>query len=171
MSRASSCCDTGFNNESTTHGEHFQQQAERSVMLPTHKICDQNLSLVDVHSLTKRDIVANSPPSSKHHSPLAHLPPQPSLTLTSTFEGPRSVCHDQTKPSPVPEGQGLVSGVAVDLSSPNTQMEIVQMRDELKRFHDLKLHHKKLERQLIMRMGQDDTEAVAEVHVHQILFL
>lgn len=132
-------------------------------MLPTHK-CDQSLSLVNVHSLAKSDSVTNSPLSSKPHTPLAPLPPRPSLKLTSTFEGPQSVCRDQTQPSPVPEGQGPVSGVAVDLSSPNTQMEIVQMRDELKRFHDLKLHHKELEAKLIMRKGQDGTEAVAEVH-------
>ena len=52
---------------------------------------------------------------------------------------------------------------AVDLASHSVQMEVIQMRDELRRFHDLKLHHKQLEAQLTARMRQGDNETVAEV--------
>ena len=60
-------------------------------------------------------------------------------------------------------GSHDASGTVPDLTSHSVQMEIVQMRDELKKFHDLKLHHKQLEAQLTARMRQQGNETVAEV--------
>ena len=62
------------------------------------------------------------------------------------------------------QGQGArTSSSTADLSSHSVLMEIVQMRDELKRFHDLKLHHKQLEAQLVAKIKQDDSETIAKV--------
>ena len=59
----------------------------------------------------------------------------------------------------LPSGQGLSQeGRTVDLTSRSVQMEIIQMRDELKQFHDLKLHHRELEAQLAARMSQGGSE-------------
>ena len=49
---------------------------------------------------------------------------------------------------------------AIDLTSHSIQMEIIQMRDELKRFHDLKLHRRELEAQLAARMSQGGSETM-----------
>ena len=52
---------------------------------------------------------------------------------------------------------------SVDLITPQFKTEIIQMRDELKRFHDMKLHHKQLETQLATAKSQGDEERMAEV--------
>lgn len=70
-------------------------------------------------------------------------------------------CQAASESLPGGQGQGART---IDLTSCSVQMEIIQMRDELKRFHELKLHHKQLEAQLTARMRQGGSETVAEVY-------
>ena len=78
----------------------------------------------------------------------------------SFFEGPNTEHTDLHATSGVtPDGQGQSQeGRTVYLNSCSVQMEIIQMRDEFKRFHDLKLHHRELEAQLAARMSQGGSE-------------
>ena len=113
-----------------------------------------NLTSVNGHSPTNGD--RNKSHDQKLHAAVASLPPR---RLTS-FEQLRTSSDDCQEPAQL----GAVSGAAEDLSSPSVQMEIVRMRDELKQFHDLKLHHKHLEARLTARIREDGGEAVTEVH-------
>ena len=77
----------------------------------------------------------------------------------SFFEEPNTGTKERTDlhatSGVMPGGQGPnQEGRTVYLNSRSVQMEIVQMRDELKRFHDLKLHHRELEAQLAARISQ-----------------
>ena len=83
----------------------------------------------------------------------------------SFFDGPNTGTkehadlHTASHCGVMPGGQGLSQEErTVDLTSHSVQMEIIQMRDELKRFHDLKLHHRELEAQLTARMSQGGSE-------------
>lgn len=60
---------------------------------------------------------------------------------------------------------------SVDLITPKFKTEIIQMRDELKRFHDMKLHHKQLETQLAAAKSQSGEERMAEVATPMIISL
>lgn len=112
--------------------------------------------------------LSGCPLDPKIHKSLTPLPP------STAFEGEQADtqqdrdCHDTglygrttTRSSVPPAEQG--SGT-VDLSNPSIQMEIVQMRDELKRFHELKMHRKRLEARLTAGLRQGSSEAVTEVH-------
>lgn len=85
-------------------------------------------------------------------------------TLTLQAEARREASRVQYKSSAMPctvSKEGVTG--EVDLSNPSVQMEIVQMRDELKRFHDLKVHRKQLEAELAARLEHKDGETVTEV--------
>ena len=81
----------------------------------------------------------------------------------SFFEGPNTGTRERTDlhatSDVTPGGQGQSQeGRTVYLNSRSVQMEIIQMRDELKGFHDLKLHHRELEAQLVARISQGGSE-------------
>ena len=144
MFHASSCSEAELRDRSAARlqGEHStSQQAEESSTLTT---LGQNQRGAQLH---------------RSHDP---LPPH------SHFERPNTVtqeqyvgCHGAT--ATMCEGYHKEESGTVALTSPSVQTEIVQMRDELKRFHDLKLHHNQLEAQLTARMRQGGNEQVAQV--------
>ena len=96
-----------------------------------------------------------------HRSQELHQPHDYPFPLPgSFFEGPNADTKEHAGCcSASARGQGpSQERKTIDLTSHSIQMEIIQMRDELKRFHDLKLHHRELEAQLVARMSQGGSE-------------
>ena len=145
----SSCSEAELESRNATHlqGEHSAQQ-----------------TLMESSTLMALGQNQPAPQFYRPHNPLSpHTPfERPKASTRQEYVG----CHGAT--GTLPEGQGQGAWTVVDLTSRSVQMEIVQMRDELKRFHDLKLHHKQLEAQLTARLRQGGSEAVAQVQ--QTLF-
>jgi hypothetical protein len=150
MFHASSCSETELGDRSTA-----RQQAQGE--------CSGHQTMESLTSMAQRQDVAVTDDQIVHGNQKLHTPhnyPFP-LVPGSFREGPNAGTkeHDGCRAtSGIPPGGKGPGGRTVDLTSHSVQMEIVQMRDELKRFHDLKLHHRQLAAQLTARMSQGGSE-------------
>ena len=141
---ASSCSETSL-AQLHVQGEFSGHQTVESL---TSVAWRQDTARVDDHK------------SQKLSQPHDH-PPPPLVERLQAGTNEYAECHDASWT--LPGGQGQEQRKTADLTNHSVQMEIIQMRDELKRFHDLKLHHKQLEAQLTARMRQGASET-AEVN-------
>ena len=142
---ASSCSETSL-AQLHMQGE---SSGHQTVELLTSVAQRQDAARVDDHK------------SQKLSQPHDH-PPPPVVERLQAGTQEYAECHDIDASGTLPGVRGQ-ERKTVDLTNHSVQMEIIQMRDELKRFHDLKLHHKQLEAQLTARMRQGASET-AEVN-------
>ena len=138
----------------STKREHSQNTIESSVSVTMQPM----LNLSSVIDRQDQDQIRDRGQHGTNFHQSIPFPPMPSFdrhkdTLECSSTLPHMSCSAEPKPSQ-----------EADLSNPSVQMEIVQMRDELKRFHDLKVHHKQLEAQLTARAGQGDSGPISEVY-------
>ena len=152
---ASSCSEAELGDKSTVqlqvHGECSGHQATESLISMAQRQDTAPMAVADGQVFHKNQELYQP----HHHS----LPPIFERPQAGTKE--YADCHAVSEIVPDGQGQGRRT---VDLTSRSVQMEIIQMRDELKRFHELKLRHKQLEAQLTARMRQGGSETVAEVY-------
>ena len=150
MFHASSCSETELGDKSTAQlqvrGECSGQQTMESSTSMAQRQDTAPVALAGGQILIHKNQELHRP----HDHPLPPVFERPQASAMEYTD-----CHAAS--GILTDGRGQ-EGRTVDLSSRSVQMEIVQMRDELKRFHDLKLHHKQLEAQLSARIRQGGSE-------------
>jgi hypothetical protein len=154
MFHASSCSETELGDK---HMAQQQAQGECS----GHQTMESSTSVAQRQDAAAIAVTDGQIIHKNQELHTAHDYPFP-LVPGSFSEGPNAGikehagCHAAS--GILPGGQSPL-GRTVDLTSHSVQIEIVQMRNELKRFHDLKLHHRQLEAQLTAaRMSQEGSE-------------